>query len=83
MSADYVDGSVLPVPEGKLHAYIDMAREAGKIWREPGALEFRECVTHDVKMGEITSFPRSVQIEDGETVVSPGSGSSRVNTGIG
>jgi uncharacterized protein YbaA (DUF1428 family) len=36
---------------------------------EPGALEFRECVTHDVKMGEITCFPRSVQIEDGETVV--------------
>ena len=56
MSADYVDGFVLPVPEGKLHAYIDMAREAGKIWREPGALEFRECVTHDVKMGETTSF---------------------------
>ncbi len=65
----YVDGFVLPVPEDKLDAYLDMAREAGEIWREHGALEFRECVADDVKMGEVTSFPRSVQIEQGETVV--------------
>ncbi len=65
----YIDGFVLPVPEDKLDAYLDMAREAGKIWREHGALEVRECVADDVTMGEVTSFPRSVQIEQGETVV--------------
>ncbi len=67
--AHYVDGFVLPVPEDKLDAYLDMAREAGKVWREHGALEFRECVADDVKMGEVTSFPRSVQVEEGEIVV--------------
>ena len=66
--AHYVDGFVIPVPEEKVDAYMDMAREAGRLWREHGALEFRECVADDVKVGEVTSFPRSVQIQDGETV---------------
>ena len=67
--ARYVDGFVVPVPREKVDAYVDMAREAGKLWREHGALEFRECVAEDVEMGEVTSFPRSVQLEQGEIVV--------------
>jgi uncharacterized protein YbaA (DUF1428 family) len=46
-----------------------MARKAGKVWKEHGALEFRESVADDVKMGKWTSFPRSVKIKRGETVV--------------
>ena len=65
----YVDGFVIPVPEDNVDDYLDMAREAGRVWREHGALEFRECVADDVKVGEVTSFPRSVQVEEGETVV--------------
>ena len=64
----YVDGFVVPVPKKKLHAYRSMARKAGKIWREHGALEFHECVADDVKVGKRTSFPRSVQLKPGETV---------------
>ena len=67
--ARYVDGFVLPVPTRNLDAYRRMARKAGKIWREHGALEYRECVADDVKVGELTSFPRSVQRKRGETVV--------------
>ena len=67
--ARYVDGFVVPVPKRKLDAYRRMARKAGKIWREHGALEFRECVAEDVQVGEVTSFPRSVQAKRGETVV--------------
>jgi uncharacterized protein YbaA (DUF1428 family) len=67
--AHYVDGFVLPIPEKHLDEYIRIARQAGELWREHGALEFRECVADDVEMGEVTSFPRSVQIEEGETVV--------------
>lgn len=67
--AQYVDGFVVPVPEDNLDAYLRIAGEAAEIWREHGALEVRECVADDVKMGEVTSFPRSVQIEQGETVV--------------
>jgi uncharacterized protein YbaA (DUF1428 family) len=67
--ARYVDGFVVPVPTDKLDAYFEMARDAGRIWREYGALEFRECLADDVQMGEVTSFPRSVKVEERETVV--------------
>jgi len=65
----YVDGYVLPVPKKKLEAYRRMAQKAGKIWREHGALEFRECVADDVKPGKSTSFPQSVKLKTGETVM--------------
>jgi uncharacterized protein YbaA (DUF1428 family) len=65
----YVDGFVVPVPKKSLSAYRRLARKAGKVWREHGALEFRECVADDVKPGKITSFPQSVKLKSGETVV--------------
>ena len=65
----YVDGFVVPVPKKKVQAYKRLAKKAGKIWKEYGALEFRECVADDVKMGKLTSFPRSVKLKPGETVV--------------
>ncbi|GIK79674.1 MAG: DUF1428 family protein [Pseudorhodoplanes sp.] len=65
----YVDGFVVPVPKKKLSAYRAMARKAGKVWREHGALEFRECVADDVKKGKWTSFPRSVKLKTNETVL--------------
>jgi len=66
--ARYVDGFILPVPKRKLQAYRRMAQTAGKVWRDHGALEFRECVADDVKVGKWTSFPRSVKLKKGETV---------------
>ncbi len=65
----YVDGFVLPVPKKNLPAYRRMAKKAGAIWREHGALQFRESVSDDVKVGKLTSFPRSVKLKPGETVV--------------
>jgi uncharacterized protein YbaA (DUF1428 family) len=65
----YVDGYVVPVPKKKVDAYRRMARKAGKIWREHGALEVRECIADDVKPGKVTSFPQSVKLKSGETVV--------------
>ena len=67
--ARYVDGFVLPVPKKKLQAYRRMAQKAGKVWREHGALEYREFVADDVKVGKRTSFPRSVKLKPGEIVV--------------
>jgi len=64
----YVDGFVTPVPKKKLGAYRRMSRLAGKVWRDHGALEFRECVADDVKWGKRTSFPRAVKMKPGETV---------------
>src|SRR6516165_3532132 len=54
----YVDGFVVPVPKKKVQAYRRLAQKAGKVWREHGALEFRECIADDVKVGKLTSFPR-------------------------
>ncbi|RNF82655.1 DUF1428 domain-containing protein [Montanilutibacter psychrotolerans] len=65
----YVDGFVVPVPTEQLAAYRRMSRKAGKVWREHGALEYRECVADDVKPGKHTSFPQSVKLKAGETVV--------------
>jgi uncharacterized protein YbaA (DUF1428 family) len=65
----YVDGFVVPVPIANLDAYRHIAEQAGRIWREHGALEFRECVADDVQVGKLTSFPQSVQLQEGETVV--------------
>jgi uncharacterized protein YbaA (DUF1428 family) len=65
----YVDGFVIPLPKKNLDVYRRIATECAKIWREHGALEYRECVAEDVKMGKLTSFPRSVQRKPSETVV--------------
>ena len=65
----YIDGFVVPVPKRKLEAYRAMARKAGKVWREHGALVYVEGVADDVKPGKHTSFPQSVKLKPGETVV--------------
>jgi uncharacterized protein YbaA (DUF1428 family) len=65
----YVDGFVVPVKKDKLALYQDMSRQCGAMWREHGALEFRESVGDDVKPGKLTSFPQSVLLEDDEVVV--------------
>jgi uncharacterized protein YbaA (DUF1428 family) len=64
----YVDGFVTPVPKRNLAAYRRMSRLAGKVWREHGALEYRECLADDVKWGKRTSFPRAVKQKPNETV---------------
>src|SRR5215470_6964548 len=65
----YVDVFVVPVPTRKLDAYRRLAQKAAKVWREHGALEVRECVADDVKVGKWTSFPQSVKLKKDETVV--------------
>src|SRR5690349_18929607 len=67
--ARYVDGYVVPVPKKNLNAYKKMAKLFGKICREHGVLEYVECVADDVKKGKLTSFPRSVKLKAGETVI--------------
>jgi uncharacterized protein YbaA (DUF1428 family) len=69
VSMRYVDGFVVPVRKNRLDEYRKIARKAGKIWKEHGALEYVECVAEDVKKGKVTSFPQSVQLKRAETVV--------------
>ena len=65
----YVDGFVLAVPKRKLPEYKKMARKAGKVWMEHGALSYVECVGDDVPVGTLTSFTKAVDLKRGETVV--------------
>jgi uncharacterized protein YbaA (DUF1428 family) len=67
--ARYIDGFVVPVPKDQLAAYRRIARTAGKVWREHGALEYVESVADDVKPGKLTSFPQSVKLKAGEVVM--------------
>jgi uncharacterized protein YbaA (DUF1428 family) len=66
---NYVDGFVLPLPKDKVADYRKIARKAGKIWMEYGALAYVECVGDDVQAGKLTSFPQSVKLKPGEIVV--------------
>jgi uncharacterized protein YbaA (DUF1428 family) len=67
--ARYVDGFVLPLPKRNIPAYRRLARKAGRIWREHGALAYVECVGDDMAKGRGATFPRSVELKRGETVV--------------
>lgn len=67
-SFKYVDGFVLPVPKKNIAAYKKMAKLAGKVWLDHGAIDYVECVADDVKPGKITSFPQSVKLKKGEVV---------------
>jgi uncharacterized protein YbaA (DUF1428 family) len=67
--AHYIDGFVIPVPKKKINAYRHMAGKAGKVWRDHGALEFRECVGDDLNVKMCLSFPRGIRTKPGETVL--------------
>ena len=64
----YVDGFILAVPKKNAQAYRRIAQKAGKIWREHGAIDYKECVADDVKPGKLTSFPQSVKLKKNEEV---------------
>jgi len=65
----YVDGFVLAVKKDRIADYEALARLAGEVWKDHGALAFVECIGDDVPFGELTSFPRAVQAQDDEVVV--------------
>jgi uncharacterized protein YbaA (DUF1428 family) len=65
----YVDGFVLPIPKKNLAAYRRMAQKAAKLWREHGALEYRECVGEDLNVKIGLPFPRGIKAKAGETIV--------------
>jgi uncharacterized protein YbaA (DUF1428 family) len=65
----YVDGYVLPIPKDKIELYLSIASKAGKVWKEHGALEYRECIGDDFEVKNLVSFPRLAGTQPDETVV--------------
>jgi uncharacterized protein YbaA (DUF1428 family) len=65
----YVDGFVIPIPKDKIETYRQIAEEAGKVWKEHGALEYFECVGEDLEVKDQVPFPRIIGAKSNETVV--------------
>ena len=65
----YVDGFVIPVPRKNIDSYRRMSRAAGKVWRDHGALEYRECLGDDLDAPMGLPFPKGIRVRAGETVV--------------
>ena len=65
----YVDGFIVAVPKKRLAEYRKLAKLGCKVWREHGAIDYKECIADDVPMGKLTSFPRSVKQKPSETVI--------------
>ena len=64
--AKYVDGYVVPIKKSRVDEYRRLARKAGKVWIEHGALEYVECIADDVKRGKVTSFPQALKLKRNE-----------------
>ena len=67
--ARYIEGFVIPLPKKNVNAYRRMAQKAGRVWRDHGALEFRECVGDDLNIKMGLSFPRGIELKPGETAL--------------
>lgn len=65
----YVDGFLVPVKKSRVEEYKKLAALAEQVWREHGAIGFVECMADDVPLGEVTSFPRAVQLQEDEVVM--------------
>ncbi|MDO9414713.1 DUF1428 domain-containing protein [Pararhizobium sp.] len=65
---NYVDGFLLAVPKANIEAYRKMAEMGAALWKEYGAIDYVECIADDVPYGELTSFPRAVQMKEDEVV---------------
>ena len=65
----YVDGYVIPIPKKNVAGYLRVARKAAKIWREHGALEYRESIGDDLDVKWGMPFPKAAKAKTGETVV--------------
>ena len=67
-AARYVDGFVLPVPKKKVEIYRKISRLAGRVWRDHGAIEYRECCGEDLRVKMGVAFPKLAKAKSGETV---------------
>jgi uncharacterized protein YbaA (DUF1428 family) len=65
----YVDGFVLPVPKDKIEVYRGIAEKASKVWKEYGALEYRECAGDDLDIKDVVSFRSLAGAGPDDTVV--------------
>ena len=67
--SQYIDGFVLSVATDKIEIYKAVATKAAAIWKEHGALGYRECIGDDMDSEHQTPFPKLAGTKAGETVI--------------
>lgn len=65
----YIDGFVLPIPRNRLTDYKRLVESVAEVWKEHGALEYREYVGDDLVLEGTRSFTDLLGATDGEVVV--------------
>lgn len=65
----YVDFYLLPLPQDKMDAYRALAEKAAAVWKEHGALDYKECVIDDDRIEGMASFSDAAGVSAGEKVV--------------
>jgi uncharacterized protein YbaA (DUF1428 family) len=66
----YVDGFLVRAPTKNLAAYKKMSQDAGKVWMEYGALDYKECAGDDLNPeGMLSTFPKRLGAKKGETII--------------
>lgn len=65
----YVDGFVLKIPKKNLKAYAKMAKLGAKVWKDHGALDYKECVGEDLKVKFGIPFTKLAKSKPNEIVV--------------
>ncbi len=69
MTKHYIHTYLIPVPKAKLKQYRSMAKFAAQTWMECGALDYVEYQADFIPKGKVTSFPMSVKLKAGETIL--------------
>jgi uncharacterized protein YbaA (DUF1428 family) len=67
--ARYVDGFLIPIAKKNVAAYRVMSKKASRVWRDHGALEYRECVGDDIPEDCGLPFSKAAKTKSGEAVV--------------
>lgn len=65
----YIDGFLLCVPKNKIAAYRLVSRKMGKIMKEFGVLEYKECVADDMKTDMGIPFNKIAKTKANEVVI--------------
>lgn len=67
--AHYIDGFVLPVPRDRLDGYRRLVEAVAEIWKEHGALDYREYIGDDLMLEGTRSFTDLMAAKEGEAIV--------------
>lgn len=66
--SNYIDGFVLPIPRERLDDYRQLVEKVAEIWKEHGALDYREYVGDDIHLEGTRSFTDLVAATDDEVI---------------